>query len=151
MRVPFVGVGVLVICLSGVACADEAEAVKAIKKLGGSVERDDELPGKPVVEVYLGTKTTDKDLKVLTEFKQITLLYLGTAKVTDVGLKEVKRLKQLTHLSLGSAKVTDAGLKELKGLEQLTNLHLGRTQVTDVGLKELKGLKRLTVLVTCQT
>src|SRR5207249_701618 len=96
----------------------EAKAVEAITKLGGTVTRDDKLPGKPVIAVNLyGTKVTDAGLKELKHLKQLTSLNLaGTTQVTDAGLKELKELKQLTSLNLGGTKVTAAGLKELKDL-----------------------------------
>src|SRR5947209_7412588 len=100
MRTMLVGAVMLLACLSGAARADEASAVKAVEKLGGTVTRDDKLPGKPVIGVNLtGTHDT---------------------QVTDAGLMELKDLKQLTTLYLNSTKVTGAGLKELKDLKQLT-------------------------------
>ena len=79
--------------LGSPARADEAEdkAVAFVKKLGGSVDRDEKAPGKPVVEVFL-----------------------SNTKVTDAGLKELAALKSLTDLNLSNTKVTDAGLKELQ-------------------------------------
>src|SRR5262249_47050285 len=110
-----VGTGVLLglLLLAVAGRADEAVAVKAIKKLGGKVTVDDKRPGKPVVGVNLG----------------------GT-KVTDAGLKELKELKNLRELNLGDTQVTGAGLKELKELKNLQGLDLSYGEVTDVGLKE---------------
>ena len=83
------------------AGSPEDAAVKAVEKLGGKVERDDEQPGRPVVEVSLaGTQVTDADLK---------------------GLKD---LKQLRHLDLSNTQVTDAGVQELE--EALPNCEISR-------------------------
>src|SRR5262249_56995098 len=100
--------------------ADEASAVKAIEKLGGTVTVDAKQPGKPVVAVNL-----------------------TRSKIADAGLKELKELKSLQTLNLFQTKVTDAGLKELKELKSLQTLNLSQTNVTDAGLKELKELKSL--------
>ena len=84
---------VAVLGVGAPARADEAEdkAVAFVKKLGGSVDRDEKAPGKPVVEVFL-----------------------SNTKVTDAGLKELAALKSLTQLDLGNTPVTDAGIKELQ-------------------------------------
>ena len=59
--------------------ADDAEdkAVTFVEKLGGSVTRNEDAPGKPV-----------------------TTVSLAQTKVTDAGLKELAGFKSLTHLSL---------------------------------------------------
>src|SRR5438094_747126 len=147
MRTMLIGAVMLLACLSGAARADEASAVKAVEKLGGTVTRDDKLPGKPVIAVNLaGTQVTDAGLKELKDFKQLTTLDLTFTRVTAAGLKELKELKQLTSLYIDGGKVTDAGMKELRHLTQLTSLYLGGAQFTDAGLNELKDLKQLTSL-----
>ena len=62
-------VGLLVLT---VACrADEAEAVKAMKKLTGTIQYDSKAPGKPVKSVNLSEAgVKDSDLKWMKEFKQ---------------------------------------------------------------------------------
>ena len=66
MRTMLVGAVILLACLSGAARADEASAVNAVEKLGGTVTRDDKLPGKPVIGVNLNnTRVTDAGLKEL--------------------------------------------------------------------------------------
>ena len=117
----------------------EGKAVNAILKLGGNVERDEKLPGRPVVGVNLDlTKATDSDLKDLKELTGLKALNLWGTQITDAGLKELKELKGLQQLYLVGTKITDAGLKELKGLEGLQVLWLDHTQITDAGLKDLK-------------
>ncbi|HEV3440758.1 MAG TPA: hypothetical protein VG122_25620, partial [Gemmata sp.] len=149
--------------------ADDAEDKVALflEKLNGVVTRDENLPGKPVVEVILigtgvgmvgriqnpssklvakvnrGRTATDADLKELVPLKNLTRLHLFQVEVTDVGLKELRQLKNLTELELSVNKVTDEGLKELGQLKNLNSLVLMQTEVTDAGLKELKELKNL--------
>src|SRR5262245_22503561 len=137
------GAGMLLgrLALATAGRADEAAAVKMIEKLGGKVERDDKLLGRPIVAVNLsGKKVTDTGLKELKELKSLQWLDLDGTKVTDVGLKELKELKSLQGLDLDNTKVTDAGLKDLKELKSLQRLNLSDTRVTDAGLKELKEL-----------
>ena len=115
MRTMLVGAVMMLACLSGAARADEASAVKAVEKLGGTVTRDDKLPGKPVIGVNLaGTQVTDASLKELKDLKQLTTLNLAFAQVTDADLKELKDLKQLTSLNLIHVKVTDDGVAALR-------------------------------------
>src|SRR5438105_2399943 len=122
------------VCLAApVARADEAEAVKYVEKLGGTVTRDANLPGNPVVAVDLSWRlpagprpVTDEGLKVLKHFKELRRLDLGgiEVNVTDAGLKEIKELRKLQTLSLAGTKVTDAGLKEIRELRELRTLYL---------------------------
>src|SRR5262249_41556783 len=137
--------GILVLVLAG--RADEAAAVKAVRKLGAEVTVDPKRPGKPVVGVsFIGTEVTDAGLKELKELKSLQSLDLGGTKITDAGLRELKNLNTLQKLRLGFTQVTDTGLKELKELKSLQELDLGRTQITDAGLKELKDLNSLQYL-----
>ena len=122
----------------------EEAAIKAVKKLGGTVKENG-----TVVELAY-PDVTDASLKELGPLKRLTSLSLFNTKVTDTGLKELAGFKRLTHLRLRDSEVTDAGLKELVPLKGLTHLDLGATNVTDSGLKELAALKGLTQLdLTC--
>src|SRR5262249_20764490 len=97
--------------------ADEAAAVKAIEKLGGSVGVDESRAGKPVVTVGLGrSAVADAALAHVAKLGTLRSLYLDESKVTDAGLDRVKGLKQLEDLGLDDTNVTDAGLKALKEL-----------------------------------
>jgi Leucine Rich repeat len=142
------GAVLVVLALSGVARADEAEAVAALKKVGATVLYTDNDPKKPVRTIYLpGKKVTDESLKHLAAFSQLQILKLDAAsKITDDGLKELASLKQLQDLGLGSTQVTDAGLKHLAGFKDLQKLNLNFTKVTDAGLKDLASFTKLEML-----
>ena len=91
--------------------ADEAEdrAEKAVRRMDGTVKRDKNLPGNPVVVVDMPYGLIDDArLKELTPFKQLTTLNLYQTQVTDAGVKELATFKKLTSLCLGSTRVTDA-------------------------------------------
>ncbi len=85
----------LAVCLAGCdqkQADPEEKVVNAILKLGGTVERDEKLPGRPVVEVHLeGPKVTDSDLKNLKELKGLQELWLSYTQITDAGLKDLKQ------------------------------------------------------------
>ncbi|TMB87911.1 MAG: hypothetical protein E6J45_11915, partial [Chloroflexi bacterium] len=55
------------------AChADEADAVKALKKLTATIQVDNKLPGKPVKSVNISdAPVKDSDLKWMKEFKHL--------------------------------------------------------------------------------
>src|SRR5829696_8166995 len=95
---------VAVMVLGGPAArADDAEdkVVAFVTKLGGTVDRDETAPGKPINRVDLsGTKVTDAGLKELAPLKNLTVLYLDYTQVTDAGLKELAPLTKLTTLNL---------------------------------------------------
>ncbi len=100
-------------------------AIDMIERLGGSVEKDFNHPGQPIVNVHLPhTKLKDDDLIPLEEFTQLQLLDLSRTQVTGAGLEHLKGLTQLEKLNLYKTQVTDAGLVHLKGLKQLQSLTL---------------------------
>jgi hypothetical protein len=77
---------------AGAAAADEASTVAALEKLGAIIKRDDTLPGKPVVALYLGSSAvTDAGLKHVAALKSLQVLYLTRTKVTDVGCEELRK------------------------------------------------------------
>ena len=135
----------LAVCVAAMGqepASPEEKAVSAVLKLGGRVVRDEKLPGRPVIAVYLD-HVTDSDLKDLKELKGLRMLGLSYTKITDAGLKDLKELRNLQTLNLGGTRITDAGLKELKELKGLRMLGLSDTKITDAGLKDLKELKGL--------
>ena len=83
---------VLVLLIGSGVRADEAEekGVKAIEALGGTVIRNEEADGKPVVAVLLShTQVTDAGLKELAPLTELQALHLRRTQVTNAGLKEL--------------------------------------------------------------
>jgi hypothetical protein len=117
----------LAVCLAGCGqkpSAEEEKAVSQILKVGGGVNRDEKLPGRPIVEVDLSiTKATDSDLKDLKELKGLKRLYLGGTQITDAGLKDLKELKGLRELHLGGPQITEDGVKELRQALPTTDIY----------------------------
>lgn len=117
----------------------EAEAVAAIRQMGGKVEFDEKSPDHPVLKVYLqGTDVKDSDLPILGKLSKLQNLFLGKTKISDTGVEHLKGMTQLQTLSLNSTAVTDAGLTHLTGLSTLKTLNLQETKVTAAGVDELK-------------
>ena len=150
---------------------DESEAIQAIERLGGRIERDDTLPGSPVRRVDLmgSSDFGDRDIHLLTMLKSLKQLRLSghnisdagflelgsltglTAleifaireKVTEVGLRQLWNLRSLVQLWLCAAHVMDATLDGIGRLQNLEELRLKSTRITGAGLGELKGLTHL--------
>jgi hypothetical protein len=126
-------------CVSTSAHADDADAAKQIKKLGGRVTN---LPAGTMV-VFEGKKFTDSHVKYLAEIKNVNTFRCNGTSVTDAGLKELGHFQQLTDVRFFGTKITDDGIRELRGLENLEILFCDSTDFTGPGLKDLKDLKRL--------
>lgn len=63
------------------------DAIAAVEKLGGRVQRDSNQPHAPVIAVVLmRTPANDRDLALLENFKELQRLNLGLTEVTDVGM-----------------------------------------------------------------
>lgn len=151
MRIPAALLGLLLVAGCGVlaeALFDESQAVEKLELLGGEVERDDKLPGHPVIAVSFKERNrfSDNYVHLLESFAHLTRVDFRRAKITDAGLKKLGQLKNLTTLQLVGTPITDAGLKELGGLKNLTTLDLSYTGITDAGLKEVGKLTNLTTL-----
>src|SRR5262245_5763093 len=126
---------------------DAKGALAAVQRLGATVLRDEQDPGRPIIGVvFMSQKpVTDADLRQLRAFPKLRTLALGgSEKVTAKGLATVGGFKSLEDLSLSGVKaVTDDSLKHLAKLSNLQRLDLSLTAVGDKGLKHLSGLKRL--------
>ncbi|MFO0914972.1 MAG: discoidin domain-containing protein [Pirellulales bacterium] len=149
----FCGVTLLAcVMLAGIARADEAEAVAAIEKIGGTVRSvAQDSQDKDVAFHLSGTGLTDDGLAEVAKLSNVIWLNLRGTKITDAGLAHLANLKSLRKLHLEKTAVTDAGLAHLAGLENLEYLNLYGTQVTDAGLQQLKGLKSLKKLFVWET
>jgi hypothetical protein len=117
--------------------ADEAAAVKAIKKAGGELIVDDKQPGKPVVAAILWGPTFQVEiLNEVKELKSLQKLRIGGPWITDAGLKNLKEIKTLQILEVRSPRVSDAGLKELQ--EALPKLKIRRASRGETPFAEMK-------------
>ena len=134
------------------ARADEAEAIAAIERLGGTVRQIAQNSDDKEAAFHLSGKDLDDDgLGALAEIENLVWLNLANTKVSDEGMKHLADLKGLTRLHLEKTQIGDAGLAHLKSLEQLEYLNLYGTQVSDDGLEHPKGLPNLKKLYLWQS
>jgi hypothetical protein len=128
------------------------QTIAAIEKLGGKVELNENLSGKPIVKVdFHNTQITDTDLKLLKKLSELRNLDLRFTKIGDAGMAHLKKLKKLQMLNLFRTQISDKGLKSLKKLKDIQTLLIGGTKVTDAGLASLKSLPKLRKISLFQT
>ena len=141
-----------VLTMTSVAFCDEAEAIAAIEKIGGTVRQiAQDSEDKEAAFHLSGKELTDEGLVHLKEIENLIWLNLANTKITDAGLKHLSGLTGLTKLHLEKTQVGDAGLAHLKGLDKLEYLNLYGTQVSDAGLDHLKALSSLKKLYLWQS
>jgi hypothetical protein len=129
-----------------------AEAVAAIRKLGGSLVIDEAAPGRPVTRIDLhDTAATDELLEKLVVFPELRELDLRKTAVGDRGAAHLARLAGLRSLNLFRTTIGDATLERLRGLRELDTLLVGGTRITDAGLAHLAGLRKLRKLSVFDT
>jgi hypothetical protein len=150
--VAFCTLGLVGLVPSGWLLADEAAALAAIEKLGGTVRViAQDTTDKEAAFHLSGSEVTDDGLVHLKDISGLIGLNLRGTKITDEGLRHLSGIKTLVRLHLEKTGITDAGLAHLSGLENLEYLNLYGTKVTDAGLDHLKGLTKLKKLYLWQT
>ena len=117
--------------------------VKDLRRLGAVIF----LKGEHVNEVNAnGTRISDRQLEMVSEFAEMTDLSLEKTQISDVGLTHLSNLQKLEWLNLYRCPITDAGLVELKHLGNLQHLPIGASKVTDAGLVHLSEMRQLVYL-----
>lgn len=84
------------------------------------------------------TKTTDRTLLSMAQFKKLTRLHLENTQITDAGLKHLKELSYLEYLNLYGTSVSDEGIQQLNQLKNLRKIYLWKTNVTQQGIAQLQ-------------
>lgn len=126
------------------AHADEADAIAAIEKMGGTVRQIAQDSDDKEAAFHLsGKDLNDEGLAAVKEIENLIWLNLANTKITDAGLKHLSGMTSLTRLHLEKTQIGDAGLAHLKGLDKLEYLNLYGTHVSDAGLDHLKALPNL--------
>lgn len=127
--------------------SEDEQTIAHIRRIGGSVERDENDPNRPVVTAFLdGPLISDEDLVDLGRFVKLQRLSLLDSHISDAGLDHLMGLAELRWLYLSRTQVTDRGLGQLRGLTKIQELGLHRTRISDDGLAVLGGLKGLRIL-----
>jgi serine/threonine protein kinase len=116
------------------------EPLDRIEQLGGTFEKDNDKPGKPVVGVnFTNTPVSDADLVFLRELPQLKKLHLGCCrKVGDGGMAHLGGLASLEELDISGTGVGDAGMAHLHRLKSLRTLKTMGSQVTPRARKKLE-------------
>jgi hypothetical protein len=124
---------------------DESQAIAGIRRMGGTVQRDETSSDRPVISVSLvGVYVTNPGLVHLKSFDRLESLEVRGADVYDSGLVHLRGLKGLRSLTFSNTWITDTGLEYLGQLTGLQTLDLSLNRgVTDRGLRYLKGLTKL--------
>ena len=131
---------------------EEKLALAIIDQLGGKIERDLNVPGKPIVGINMAnTKTDDaglQQIKWLTSVKSINLHECN--EVGDAGLAAIGQMENLEFIQLfGCHQISDNGFRYLGGMKKLKSLWIGYTgadSITGSGLTQIKDLTGLKVL-----
>ena len=131
---------------------DADRVAREVQRLGGRLERDENRPGKPIVDIDLQDRDLDDSGLVrftgLTELQELNLR--GTL-ITDAGLVHLRGLRSLESLNLSETRITDAGLQQLATLEKLSELTLENTPISDIGLARLAPLRKLRLVIASGT
>jgi hypothetical protein len=91
------------------------QAVKEIKRLGGTVEMNLREGDLRTTGLNLpGTQVKDADLVLLQALPTLETLRLKDTAVTDAGLEHCKALPRLRYLDLRGTQVTDRGIESLR-------------------------------------
>jgi len=123
----------------------EGRIAETVLKRGGTVQRDEAAPGKPIVEIdFQEFKLTSDEMKEAGG--SFAAADARLTEATDSCLKELAGLKRLRTLRLGS-QWTEKVRVTSPGGQQFTGFTIrGGIRMTDEGLKEMAGLKNLQVL-----
>jgi hypothetical protein len=132
---------------------DSAAVIAELEQAGALFERDQQIPGNPVVSVNLSNRHFEGHiLGGLVSLPHLRKLDLSSTNTSDITLEWIENVKSLQVLILNRTKITAGGMQFLKNLENLEELDLSQTIVTDRalisdhGLFELEGLKKLKVI-----
>ena len=123
-------------------------------------------PGPKIVRFFIGddafahveavflnyeSKTTDKDLVLLTELPKLKDISLDGHDITDKGLEYVAQVPKLRGLSLTNTNVTADGLARLHSADGLVSLTLHGSTVNDDTIRQLNKLPNLQYLQLVRT
>src|SRR5262245_31913709 len=115
----------------------DEQAIEAIRRLGGYVDRDDSVPGHPVIAVSLDRSlATDAILVHLEKLNQVRYLKLEQTRVTDKAMELLRLLPEIKRLNVSDTRITDKGMKYLKYGKSLEELYLG-DKITDKGFQHV--------------
>lgn len=128
----------------GNSTPEEEKAIEKIELLGGTVQRDDTSPSRPVIGISFRSdaRFSDQYLHLLRSFPQLKLLKLsGRKQITDAGMADIGKLTGLEKLDLATTGISDAKIMELANLQNLVELDLPYTSIS--AARETELIRRL--------
>jgi internalin A len=134
----------------------QEKAIAEIIKIGGKIERDDTLPGKPVISVTIlpekrGESLTEESLAYLGNFKQLQRLGIGffgkaNPGLTDKDMIYLKDLTNLRYLCLRITRISSSGLVNLRDMKNIETLIISDSNISGIGLQNIKYMAKLNTL-----
>jgi single-stranded DNA-specific DHH superfamily exonuclease len=120
-------------------------ARRAVKGVGGTVQRIHAGENLGKLAVTLPDTVTDEDLEKMKALDQLgpVWLQLRGRQITGRGLASLTRLEYLRGLTLWGTSITDDDLVHLGAFVDLEVLNLDCNLITDKGLKQISALQRL--------
>ena len=130
--------------------AGEDDDVERFVKMGGAVEREENLPGKPVHWAWLGNDFHGDFAEAVSLLPPtVRSLVFDESNIKDADFSKVSlsRFSDLQMLSLGfNPDITGQSLKPLASLPKLPWLILRNTSVRDDDLIMVNSVKMLSIL-----
>ena len=83
----------------------------------------------------------DSDIKIISNFKNITRLNLENTAITDESITYLNQLPKLEQLNLYGTNITDESLKQLSMYKNLSVLYFWKTKVTKAGIENFVKIK----------
>ncbi len=83
----------------------------------------------------------DSDIKIISNFKNVTRLNLENTAITDESMTYLNQLPKLEQLNLYGTNITDESLKQLSMYKNLSVLYLWKTKVTKAGIENFVKIK----------
>jgi hypothetical protein len=83
----------------------------------------------------------DSDIKIISNFKNITRLNLENTAITDESITYLYQLPKLEQLNLYGTNITDESLKQLSMYKNLSVLYFWKTKVTKAGIENFVKIK----------
>jgi hypothetical protein len=127
---------------------DRDRVVALVERLGGQIRHDEGAPGRPVVEIRLGTtRVSDDQLGALRGLTSLRSLELTQTRISDAGLARLRGLTGLRSLVLYGTKMTDRGYDHVATMTGLETLLLGSCDAIGPGLSRVESLPHLKSLI----
>lgn len=83
------------------------------------------------------TGVTDKQMELISQLRNLRVLYLNKTQITDAGLSKLSTLSELRWLSLVGTRATDRSVETFAQLKNLSTIFLFESDVSSEGVRKL--------------